>query len=604
MAGCSEPDVAIAGPYPSLTLDGSISSGTKTPIPPKFTARKFALIFIILMLGLAALQRASSWRDADSNAEYLVTAIARTMEFQSDTTFRGIETLLREASQRIEPNHWPDPALVQWYSDRMKGFPEATSLIVLDDKGKSVGQGVGATGLTGQAIDASDRDYFAIHHDRPSSNNIVIGKPIVGRSSQRIVIPVSAAILDNDKHLKGIVLIGLNAEFLINTLKSLILEDAGGISLIRNDGIFLARLPDPDGTIGMSAASGSLFRNFLSQSKTGVARIVSITDGNEKIVAFRSLERFPLVATVGISKRTAFSVFWRDTIWIAVSVLGLAITLFIFATLSDKREHSRAELSEKLRLQSDILQEQVSELQIARTDLQQHTRELAETNADLEQVAYVASHDLQTPVRNIISYSQLLKKRYGGQLDADADDFIHYIVDYSGQMKRLIGSVLEYIRIGSNRNDVSVVNSGSALKEAIDNLSPEINELSAIVFAGEMPSVLAKQGLLVSIFQNLLGNALRYRAPDRLPQLSITATFVPTGLWQFDISDNGIGIGSEYHGKIFEIFQRLNPAISPEGTGVGLTMCRRIVRQFGGEMWLESSPGQGSTFSFTLRDGN
>jgi len=307
---------------------------------------------------------------------------------------------------------------------------------------------------------------------------------------------------------------------------------------------------------------------------------------------------------VGISKRTAFLVFWRDTIWIAVSVLGLAITLFIFATLSDKREQSRVELAEKLRLQSDILQEQVSELQITRTDLLQHAKELAESNADLEQVAYVASHDLQTPIRNIISYSQLLKKRYGGKLDTDADDFINYIVDYSSQMKRLIESIFSYFRVGSNSSNVSAVKSESALKEAIDNLSSEINELSAIVFVGEMPVVLAQQALLVSIFQNLLGNALRYRAPDRAPRLSITTALLSTGLWRFDIADNGIGIGSEYHEKIFEIFQRLNPTIAPEGTGIGLTMCRRIVRRFGGEMWVDSIPGTGSTFSFTLRDVN
>jgi PAS domain S-box-containing protein len=239
-----------------------------------------------------------------------------------------------------------------------------------------------------------------------------------------------------------------------------------------------------------------------------------------------------------------------------------------------------------------------------REQLKQLVRELDTSNRELEQFAYVASHDLQTPLRNIVSYTQLLDRRYKGQLDADADDFIGFIVDNGRHMTRLINDLLKFSRVSRQSDPPHPIPAEEAVTQALKNLKLEMDGTDAEVMVGELPVVMANQIHLVSLFQNLLGNGLKYRASDRKPVLSVNAERETSGLWRFAVADNGIGIEPDYHNKIFEIFQRLDPASSVEGTGIGLTLCRRIVHRFGGEIWLESKPGEGTTFFFTLPDGS
>jgi PAS domain S-box-containing protein len=230
--------------------------------------------------------------------------------------------------------------------------------------------------------------------------------------------------------------------------------------------------------------------------------------------------------------------------------------------------------------------------------------ELTRSNAELEQFAYVASHDLQTPLRNIVSYTQLLERRYKDRIDADADDFIGFIVDSSKQMTRLINDLLEYSRVSSQSKPLRPVPAGDAVAQALRNLRGDLETAAAEVAVGDLPLVMAEPSHLASLFQNLLGNGLKYRMPGRRPRLSVTAERSAADRWTFAVADNGIGIEPQYFDKIFEIFQRLNPASEREGTGIGLTLCRRIVHRFGGTIWVDSVPGVGTTFFFTLRDGS
>ena len=247
----------------------------------------------------------------------------------------------------------------------------------------------------------------------------------------------------------------------------------------------------------------------------------------------------------------------------------------------------------------------ISERIAAENALKERSELLSQSNADLEQFAYVASHDLQTPLRNIVSYTQLLERRYKGQLDADADDFIGFIVDSTKRMTRLITDLLEYSRVASQSAPLGPVAAGQAMRQAVLNLRLDMEEAKAEVTVGDLPTVLAEETRLVRLFQNLLSNAVKYRAPGRPPRVSATATREANGeLWRFAIADNGIGIEPQYFDKIFAIFQRLNPAFPAKGTGIGLTLCRRIVHRFGGTIWVDSSPDQGTTFFFTLRDAN
>lgn len=236
-----------------------------------------------------------------------------------------------------------------------------------------------------------------------------------------------------------------------------------------------------------------------------------------------------------------------------------------------------------------------------RAELKEKNEALRRSNDDLEQFAYVASHDLQTPLRNIASYTQLLGRRYKGRLDSDADDFIAFIVDNSKKMTQLILDLLEYSRVSRQVGTMEAVSAAGALAQALGYLRQDLDMNGVEVEVGDLPEVEAIPAHLASLFQNLIGNAVKYRSPDRPPRVSVTAEPAGGHLWHFAVADNGIGIEPQYHGKIFELFQRLNPGMDVSGTGIGLTLCRRIVHRFGGTIWLESEPGKGSTFHFTLR---
>ena len=236
------------------------------------------------------------------------------------------------------------------------------------------------------------------------------------------------------------------------------------------------------------------------------------------------------------------------------------------------------------------------------TALQQKMMELARSNADLERFAYVASHDLQTPLRTIASFAQLLDHRYRQQLDADAGDFIGFIVDGAKHMSRLITDLLDYARVTSQGQPMRPIPARRAVDEALASLKAATNETAAMITVGPLPVVMADKSQLVSLFQNLIGNALKYRDPNRTPQVVITAERTAATEWRFAVRDNGIGIDAEYFEKIFEIFQRLRPADDSEGTGIGLAICQRIVHRLGGTIWVESTPGLGSAFLFTIPD--
>jgi len=245
-----------------------------------------------------------------------------------------------------------------------------------------------------------------------------------------------------------------------------------------------------------------------------------------------------------------------------------------------------------LRLDTLRRQNEVLEARVA-----QRTAELTRSNEELEQFAYVASHDLQEPLRMVASYTELLARRYKGRLDRDADDFIGYAVDGARRMQALIQDLLAYSRVNRDLRP-SEVSLNEALDEALSRLALTVSETGAAITRDPMPSVLADRGRLVQLLQNLIGNALKFRGTDA-PRIHIAASRA-AGEWRISVADNGIGIEPQYADRIFVIFQRLHSRAAFPGTGVGLAICKRIAMTFGGRIWVESKPGSGSTFHFTI----
>jgi len=226
-------------------------------------------------------------------------------------------------------------------------------------------------------------------------------------------------------------------------------------------------------------------------------------------------------------------------------------------------------------------------------------KELNRSNEELGQFAYLASHDLQEPLRMVASYTQLLSKRYKGKLDSDADEFISFAVDGANRMQRLIQDLLIYSRVGTKGKDLLQTSSETALLDASANLRGAIEESGALVTHDPLPMVLADEGQLVQLFQNLIGNAIKYQNPG-IPTVHISAAANGGGKWVFSVKDNGLGIDPKYFEKIFGMFQRLHKREEFAGTGIGLAICKKIVERHGGSISVESKQGDGSTFRFAL----
>jgi PAS domain S-box-containing protein len=231
--------------------------------------------------------------------------------------------------------------------------------------------------------------------------------------------------------------------------------------------------------------------------------------------------------------------------------------------------------------------------------LLQKVAELNRSNEELGQFAYIASHDLQEPLRMVASYTALLSKRYKGKLDADADQFIAFAVDGATRMHRLIQDLLAYSRVASKGRELLDTSSEEALQQALQNLHGAIEESGALVTHGSLPHVLADEMQLIQLFQNLVGNAIKYQPPG-VPHVHIAATANGGKKWIFSVKDNGLGIEAQYFERIFGMFQRLHKREEFAGTGVGLAICKRIVERHGGNIAVESQPGHGSTFRFDL----
>jgi PAS domain S-box-containing protein len=266
--------------------------------------------------------------------------------------------------------------------------------------------------------------------------------------------------------------------------------------------------------------------------------------------------------------------------------------------------HQCSETRQWISFETDLLKQLANQIGIAISQAEllereiRQRHELLRSNTELEQFAYVASHDLQEPLRMVTSYLQLLERRYKHQLDTDADEFIDYAVDGAIRMQALINDLLSLSRVSTRGKPFEPVDSTISLTQAIANLQFVIEESQAVVKYDCLPEVMADAIQLTQVFQNLIANAIKFQGED-IAKISVKAERLAQE-WLFSVCDNGIGMEAQYHDRIFVIFQRLHSRGQYSGTGIGLAICKKIVERHDGRIWVESSPGQGSTFYFTL----
>jgi signal transduction histidine kinase len=252
--------------------------------------------------------------------------------------------------------------------------------------------------------------------------------------------------------------------------------------------------------------------------------------------------------------------------------------------------------------QTAALENEIVERKKVEQDLVATTVDLQRSNEDLQQFAYIASHDLQEPLRAVAGFLTMIKKTYEGKLDEQADKWIFQAVEGAERMRALINGLLRYARIESRGQPMVSVDANMVVQHAIGNMRTLITETNAEINAEKLPVVLGDEDQLAQLFFNLIGNAIKYRS-DRQPVIAVSAER-SNGDWQFTVEDNGIGIDMEHADKIFALFQRLHSRNEYDGVGIGLALCKRIVERHNGRIWLDSEPGKGSKFHFTLPAAN
>lgn len=301
----------------------------------------------------------------------------------------------------------------------------------------------------------------------------------------------------------------------------------------------------------------------------------------------------------------------------AFSINGLYVTLGVDITDHKEIEHTlldaKKELESKLKSRTrelnqinQILHKELDERKVtekklkgSQKELKSMIEELKRSNDELQQFAYITSHDLQEPLRTISSFTQLIERRYKGQMDSDADEFMDYIIDAAKRMQELIKDLLEYSRVTTMGKEFKQVNTEEILQKTISNLHSAIEENDAEISYDELPELMADSRQIGQLFQNLISNAIKFRKKDESPKIHIS-THKNENEYIFSVLDNGIGIEKEYFDRIFTIFQRLHTREEYHGTGIGLSISKKIVERHGGRIYVESELNKGSTFYFVL----
>ena len=350
----------------------------------------------------------------------------------------------------------------------------------------------------------------------------------------------------------------------------------------------------------------SAVRTAMGTLDTSLAHTRSVAANNldRSTRAFVSLLGASLALIVGVGLVIALSL--RRLVTGPLEGVAADVRLVVAEDLTHQITSSGTPELVRLAADTDAMRQRlVDELQqvsAARADLASTNQEIARSNKELEQFAYVASHDLQEPLRKVVSFTQLLQQRYGGNLDDRADEYIDFAVDGARRMQVLINDLLAFSRVGRNDQDFVDVDLNACLSDAEENLGDMIETSGATIRAVPLPVVRGDRSLLTAVFQNLIGNAVKFRS-EALPEVTISAELAD-GLWLLAVADNGIGIEPRFADRVFVIFQRLHGRAEYEGTGIGLALARKIIEHHGGQLWLDTDHHPGARLCFTLPTEN
>jgi signal transduction histidine kinase len=636
MGNMSEPQANTGaekqdGPEPSV----------RRPLFSRLRARLLALVLLAILpaLGLvlytAVDQRRAAEKEAIASAKRIVSLAAATQKQHVEAARQLLITLsqLRD----IRPERAAEAEAL--FQSLLEVHAVYVNIGAIDPDGYLFASGLPAT----NRLYLGDRSYFQNARD---TGKFAVGEYQIGRITGKSILSMALPIRGRERgRFYGVVFVALDLNWLNQLAARAELSDGSTLTVLDRNGTILMRYSVPesgDHWVGQSMAADPRVMSFL-KSGGDAAGVAAGLDGVKRLYTSTPLSRSAGIADahviVGLPVQVAYAaanhtlalnlIFLGAVALLALAAAWIAGDIFVLkqvrglvvaaqrmrhGILSARSgvAHDPGEIGQ-LALTFDemaaTLEQRVAELQRAESELKalnedlekrvlDRTLELRRSNEDLEQFAYVASHDLQEPLRMITNYLQLLRQRYKDKLDAGADDFIGFALDGSKRMHQLIHDLLTYSRVGTHGKEFTRTDCAQALASALANLRVAIEESRAAITHDPLPTVKGDEVQLTQLFQNLIGNAVKFRG-EAAPRVHIAAQ--RTGAeWEFSVCDNGIGIAPEDFQRIFIVFQRLHSREKYPGTGIGLSVCKKIVERHGGRIWVESKLGHGTTFYFTL----
>ncbi len=588
------------------------------------TLMGLVLLAILPALGLALYHglalRAQARNEAQAEAVKRARNLAAVQKEHYEAVRRLVETLAATTVVRVIDPKGCSLLFSQLKTQSGEGL---ANILAVSAAGEAIGQAVPEAGDLFAPVTSpmgtpsyAGRSWFTT----VGQTKTCVSEPFALTPDGRPAMTVACPALGWDGQVKAVVAASMTLDSLLRSADA---STDGVVGVLAPDGLLLAAHPT-EAAVGTDVAGSDLARTVLA--KAGGSAEVPGLGGSPKLVGFdRLLPGLPGSPTVFVeipldeAYAPARKLLVEQTLWLAlVGLVGLGVAWALGSRLLVRpitvmagaaEAIGRGEFSVRLDAAGQIVElsrlgrafnRMAEGLEERQADLDKKTKELENSNKDLEQFAYVASHDLQEPLRKITSFADLLAKRCSGQLDENGQRYVAYMVDGTRRMSQLITHLLDFSRIGSRGKAFVPADLNEPLDAALENLELPLTENQAVVSRGALPTVTADAAQLCQLFQNLIGNAVKYRG-EAAPAIAVTAEH-RDGAWIVAVADNGPGIAPQHHERIFRMFQRLQADQDRRGAGIGLAFCKRIVERHGGRIWVESEAGRGSTFYFTLPD--
>ena len=621
-----------------MSAPGAQGPNGRTPLFARLRVRLLVLVLLAILpaLGLVLFtgleQREDARRDAEASARRVVKLAAASQKQHLEATRQLLGTLAQ--LPQVRPGRAEECQAL--FTNLLQLHPIYANLGALDAEGKVFASALPAR----RGLELGDRAYFNLARD---TGKFAVGEFQVGRISGVPTLSMAQPLKENGRFL-GVVFAALDLKWFHQLAGRSDLPEGATLTLIDRKGIVLVRYQATDNRqdwVGQTLTNAPL-RGFLAAGTdlTGTFRGL---DGVERLYTSTALSRtaglpdahvfvgIPIAAAYASANRQMAQnlVFLGIVAVLAVTAAWTGGDFFVLRQVRGLVEAAKrlsqgdlaarsgvapgpGELGQLARSFDDMagaMEKHVADLERAQAELKalneqlehrvlERTAELRRSNEDLEQFAYVASHDLQEPLRMISSYVALLRQREGAKLDQNSLQFIAFALDGATRMQQLIQDLLAYARVGKQGKEFEGVEGNDACDGALANLEVAIEKAGAQVTRAALPAVHGDLTLLTQLFQNLVGNALKFRG-EAAPTIHLGCER-KGGEWEFTVRDNGIGIAPQDFERVFVVFQRLHTREKYPGSGIGLSVCKKIVERHGGRIWVESKPGRGTTFHFTL----